>query len=160
MTRLSHGKDAIVERVDTRCLSVPGTSQGVQAALDALASLTSDHGISKAVSWPVEVSLDEVMANVVEHALVGRGDAASVDVELRLDLRVEPPVCEMMVVDDGPAFDPLSAAEPDPALGIDERPIGGLGLALVRRLMDEVEYERRDGRNRLRLRRRLVAIEA
>ena len=148
-----------MERVDTRCLSVPGTSQGVRAALDALAALTTAHGLSKAVCWPVEVSLDEVMANVVEHALDGRGSAATVDVELRLDLGVEPPLCEMMVVDDGPEFDPLSAAEPDPSLGVEERPIGGLGLALVRRLMDEVQYERRDGRNRLRLRRRLVAME-
>jgi anti-sigma regulatory factor (Ser/Thr protein kinase) len=149
-----------VERVETRCLSVPGTSQGVRQALDALADLTAAHGISKAVSWPVEVSLDEVMANVVGHGLEGRGDSATVDVELRLDLGVEPPVCEMMVVDDGPEFDPLSVADPDPALGIEERPIGGLGLALVRRLMDEVHYERRDGKNRVRLRRRLVAIEA
>jgi serine/threonine-protein kinase RsbW len=148
-----------VERVDTRCLSVPGTSQGVRAVLDALTALTTAHGISKAVSWPMEVSLDEVMANVVEHALEGRGSAATVDVELRLDLGLDPPLCEMMVVDDGPEFDPLSAAGPDPSLGIEERPIGGLGLALVRRLMDEVEYERRDGRNRLRLRRRLVAME-
>jgi serine/threonine-protein kinase RsbW/sigma-B regulation protein RsbU (phosphoserine phosphatase) len=149
-----------VERVDARCLSVPGTSQGVQQALDALAALTAAHGISKAVSWPVEVSLDEVMANVVGHALEGRGEAATVDLELRLDLGVEPPLCEMMVVDDGPEFDPLSVPEPDRALGIEERPIGGLGMTLVRRLMDEVEYERRDGRNRLRLRRRLVAISA
>jgi serine/threonine-protein kinase RsbW len=156
----SNGKDAALERVDTRFLSVPGTSQGVQAALDALADLTTAHGISKAVTWPVEVSLDEVMANVVGHAFDGRPEAGTVDLELRLDLGVEPPVCEMMVVDDGPEFDPLSAAEPDRSLGIDERPIGGLGLALVRKLMDEVEYERRDGRNRLRLRRRLVAIEA
>ncbi len=149
-----------MERVDTRCLSVPGTSRGVQAALDALAALTAAHGISKAVSWPMEVSLDEVMANVVEHALGGRGVVATVDLELRLDVGVEPPVCEMMVVDDGPEFDPLSVPEPDPALGIEERPIGGLGLALVRRLMDDVQYERRDGKNRLRLRRRLVAMEA
>jgi anti-sigma regulatory factor (Ser/Thr protein kinase) len=118
------------------------------------------HGISKAVCWPVEVSLDEVLANVVEHAFAGRGETATVDVELRLDVGVEPPVCEMMVADDGPEFDPLSIAEPDPSLGIEERPIGGVGLALVRRLMDEIRYERRDGKNRLRLRRRLVAIEA
>ncbi|HSD25663.1 MAG TPA: ATP-binding protein [Vicinamibacteria bacterium] len=139
---------------------MPGTSQGVQQALDALAALTADHGISKAVSWPVEVSLDEVMANLVGHALEGRGEAATVDVELRLDVGVEPPVCEMMVVDDGPEFDPLSVPEPDRALGIEERPIGGLGMALVRRLMDVVEYERRNGKNRLRLRRRLVAMGA
>jgi anti-sigma regulatory factor (Ser/Thr protein kinase) len=106
------------------------------------------------------LSLDEVMANVVGHALEGRGEAATVDLELRLDVGVEPPVCEMMVVDDGPEFDPLSVPEPDRALGVEERPIGGLGMALVRRLMDEVQYERRDGKNRLRLQRRLVAMEA
>ena len=65
--------------------------------------------------------------------------------------RGEPPRCEVVVSDDGPAFDPLAAAAPDTSLGVEERPIGGLGIALVRRLMDEVEYERRDGRNHLRL---------
>jgi serine/threonine-protein kinase RsbW len=66
----------------------------------------------------------------------------------------------VVVADDGPEFDPLSAAEPDTTLGVEDRPIGGLGIALVRRLMDEVAYERRDGRNRLRFERRLVAMEA
>ena len=65
-----------------------------------------------------------------------------------------------MVSDDGPEFDPLAAAEPDTALGVEERPVGGLGIALVRRLMDAVEYERRGGRNRLLMRRRLVALAA
>jgi anti-sigma regulatory factor (Ser/Thr protein kinase) len=107
----------------------------------------------------VEVSLDEVLANVVRHGLEGRGEAATVEVELRLDVGVEPPVCEMMLTDDGPAFDPLSVPEPDRSLGVEERPVGGLGISLVRRLMDVVEYERRDGKNRLRLRRTLVPME-
>jgi serine/threonine-protein kinase RsbW len=64
------------------------------------------------------------------------------------------------VVDDGPEFDPLAVPDADTTLPLEERPIGGLGITLVRRLMDEAEYERREGRNRLRLRRRLVAIEA
>jgi anti-sigma regulatory factor (Ser/Thr protein kinase) len=145
--------------MDSRRLSVPGTDEGIKAALDALAGLLADRGLSKAVTWPVEVSLDEVLANVVRHGLEGRGEAATVEIELRLDAGVEPPSCEVVVADDGPRFDPLSALEPDTSLGIEERPIGGLGIALVRRLMDEVEYERRDGRNRLRLRRRLVAID-
>jgi hypothetical protein len=53
----------------------------------------------------------------------------------------------------------MAAPEPAMALGVEDRPIGGLGISLVRRLMDEAEYERREGRNRLRLQRRLVAIE-
>jgi anti-sigma regulatory factor (Ser/Thr protein kinase) len=145
--------------LETRRLSVPGTDEGVRAALDALAALVESRGLSKAVTWPVEVSLDEVLANVVHHALEGRGASSVVDVELALDADAQPPECEVVVCDDGPAFDPLLSEAPDTSLGVDERPIGGLGIALVRRLMDEVQYERRDGRNRLRLRRRLVAME-
>ena len=144
--------------LETRRLSVPGTHEGVREALDALAALVTASGLSKAVTWPVEVSLDEVLANVVDHGLVGRGEAR-VEVEMRLDTATEPPACELVVSDDGPAFDPLAVAEPDTAVGVEDRPIGGLGIALVRRLMDEVEYERRGERNRLRLRRRLVAME-
>jgi serine/threonine-protein kinase RsbW len=146
--------------VDTRRLSVPATDEGIRAALDALAALVADHGLSKAVTWPVEVSLDEVLANVVRHGLPGRAGEATVEVELVLDPGAQPPSCQVVVVDDGPEFDPLSAGEPDTSLGVEDRPIGGLGIALVRKLMDEVEYERRGGRNRLRLARRLVAMEA
>jgi serine/threonine-protein kinase RsbW len=142
----------------TRRLSVPATDEGIKVALDALEGLWADQGVSRAVTWPVEVSLDEVLANVVRHALRGRGDLARVELELRLDPG-DPPRCELRLEDDGPEFDPLAAAAPDTSLGVDERPIGGLGIELVKRLMDEVHYERRDGRNRLRLVRRLVAME-
>ena len=142
---------------ETRRLSVPATDEGIKAALDALESLWAAQGVSPAVTWPVEVSLDEVLANVVRHGLEGRGDAARVELEIRLDAG-DPPRCELRVEDDGPEFDPLGKAAPDTALGLDERPIGGLGIELVRRLMDEVHYERRDGRNRLRFARRLVPM--
>lgn len=146
-------------RVDTRRLNVTPTDDGIRTALDALEALMAAHGLSKAVTWPAEVALDEVLANVVRHGLEGRAGTATVGLELRLDAGAEPPVCEVVVTDDGPAFDPLRTPDPDTSLTIEERPVGGLGIALVRRLMDEVEYERRDGKNRLRLRRRLVAME-
>ena len=141
-----------------RKLRVPATDEGIKAALDALESLWAAVGLSRAVTWPVEVSLDEVLANVVRHGLEGRGASAQVELELRVEPG-DPPRCELRVEDDGPEFDPLGAAAPDTSLAVDERPIGGLGIELVRRLMDEVEYERRDGRNRLRLARRLVPME-
>jgi serine/threonine-protein kinase RsbW len=143
---------------ETRRLSVPATDEGIKAALDALESLWAAQGVSPAVTWPVEVSLDEVLANVVRHGLEGRGDAARVELEIRLEAG-DPPRCELRVEDDGPEFDPLGKAAPDTALGLDERPIGGLGIELVKRLMDEVHYERRDGRNRLRFARRLFPME-
>ncbi len=143
---------------ETRRLSVPATDEGIKTALDALESLWAAQGVSRAVTWPVEVSLDEVLANVVRHGLAGRGEAARVELELQLEPG-DPPRCEVRVADDGPEFDPLAAATPDTTLGVDERPIGGLGIELVKRLMDEVHYERTGGRNRLRLVRRLVVME-
>lgn len=143
---------------ETRRLSVPATDEGIKAALDALEGLWTTQGVSRAVTWPVEVSLDEVLANVVRHGLEGRGELARVELELRFEPG-DPPRCEVRVEDDGPEFDPLGAAAPDTSLGVEERPIGGLGIELVKRLMDEVHYERRDGRNRLRLARRLFPME-
>ena len=58
-------------------------------------------------------------------------------------------------MDDGAAFDPTSKADPDTTLGLDDRPVGGLGLYLVRQLMTEVRYRRLRGRNRLTMRRTL-----
>lgn len=142
---------------ETRRLSVPATGEGIQAALDALEGLWAAQGVSRAVTWPVEVALDEVLANVVRHGLAGRGESARVELELRLEPG-DPPRCEVLVDDDGPEFDPLAAAAPDTSLGVEERPIGGLGIELVRRLMDEVQYERKAGRNHLRFVRRLVPM--
>jgi anti-sigma regulatory factor (Ser/Thr protein kinase) len=57
----------------------------------------------------------------------------------------------LTVEDDGPAFDPLSLAVPDVTASLDERPVGGLGVFLVRRMMDSVSYHRVGARNQLRM---------
>jgi anti-sigma regulatory factor (Ser/Thr protein kinase) len=59
--------------------------------------------------------------------------------------------------DDGPAFDPLTAPMPDIDAALEDRPIGGLGIYLLREMMDALEYVRVEGRNRLTLRKRLAA---
>jgi len=53
----------------------------------------------------------------------------------------------LTISDNGPPFDPFARAAPDTTLSIEERQIGGLGIHLVRQMMDEVSYERREGRN-------------
>jgi anti-anti-sigma factor len=59
------------------------------------------------------------------------------------------------ISDNGPPFDPLAFADPDTALSVEEREIGGLGIHLVRQMMDEVSYQRRDGENVVVLAKRL-----
>jgi serine/threonine-protein kinase RsbW len=59
---------------------------------------------------------------------------------------------ELVVEDGGPAFDPLQQATPDLEAALDDRPVGGLGIHLVRQMMDEVAYQRTGQRNRLTMR--------
>ena len=61
----------------------------------------------------------------------------------------------LVLTDTGKEFDPTMVPETDITLSADERPIGGLGIFLIRQIMNEVKYERIDGKNVLTLEKRL-----
>lgn len=133
--------------MDATSLLVPGSEDGLRAARAGLEAFAAARGLSPSAIWPFQVALDEVLSNVVRHG-TGR---APVEVVLRL----QGGLLEMQITDDSAPFDPLAAREPDTAAPLEARAVGGLGITLVRRLMDVVEYERVADRNRLRLRRRV-----
>jgi len=62
----------------------------------------------------------------------------------------------LTVTDDGHPFNPLEAPEPDTTLPVEERPIGGLGIYLLRKMFDRMDYTRTDGKNRVTLRKKLT----
>ena len=95
----------------------------------------------------VNLVLDEIVANVIENAYDDAGEH-----EILVSLTRDGDTLTVRVEDDGRAFDPLQVAPPDLDLPIEERPVGGLGIHLVRSVMDAVDYERRDGRNVLTMR--------
>lgn len=95
----------------------------------------------------VVLATEEVLMNIITHAYPGgRGD-----VRIAVEPQTAPRGLRLIVADDGIAFDPLAAPEPDLTIPLEERPIGGLGILLVKRMMDRVAYERRGGENRLTL---------
>lgn len=91
------------------------------------------------------VALEEVFVNICNHAYPGGVGMAEVDCETTETGLV------LEIADQGPPFDPLSLPDPDLTLELDERPVGGLGVLLVRRLANEVSWRREEGRNILRL---------
>jgi anti-sigma regulatory factor (Ser/Thr protein kinase) len=95
----------------------------------------------------INLVLDEVVANVIEHGYKDGGRH-----EIRVTLTYEGDVLTVVVEDDARAFDPLQAKPPDLDLPLEERPIGGLGIHIVRSVMNEVAYERRGERNILTMR--------
>lgn len=122
-------------------ISVGAHASGVGEVNAAFAGFAEAHALPAAVRRSVNVALDELLANVLSH---GRGrDPCSVIVEVELDQeRVT-----VILTDDGPPFDPFGRGAPDTTLSVEERPIGGLGIHLVGQLMDQVNYQRREGHN-------------
>jgi len=96
---------------------------------------------------PFELVLEEIFMNIVMH---GSQPGRTPCVEVFLDGDTAESVT-MTVEDDGPQFDPLSLPSPDLSVGLDQRPVGGLGVFLVRQMMDTVSYQRVGARNQLRM---------
>ncbi len=118
------------------------------AELDRLAdeveAFGERHAFPRKVIYQVRLVLDELLTNVISYGF-SDGKEHEILVEMcladsRLLLRIE---------DDANGFDPLQADAPDLRSPAEDRAIGGLGIHLVRKLMDSVRYERRDGKNRL-----------
>lgn len=108
----------------------------------AFAEFAAAHDLPAAIRRSVSVALDEILSNTIAYGFAGRRDGAvTVEVELGADR------LSVTLTDDGGPFNPLDVAAPDTALPVEERPVGGLGIHLVRRMMDEVAYHRRADRN-------------
>jgi anti-sigma regulatory factor (Ser/Thr protein kinase) len=139
----------------SRVLIVSSTTEGIRLAAEGFDAFAKAHGLSRHVTWPFQVALDEVVSNVVHHGTRQAGEEGRIAIELHL----QGDQLEMVVVDDGTPFDPLQVPEPDTSQAVEDRPVGGLGILIVRRLMDEITYDRAGGRNRLTMRRKLVVPE-
>ena len=108
------------------------------------------HELPGAALTSLLVSFDEVLSNSISHGYQDREDH-----EICLSLALEGGGVVAEVEDDGVPYDPLGAPPPQLSGGIGERSLGGLGVHFVRTLNDEVAYERRGNRNRLRFSKRV-----
>ena len=96
----------------------------------------------------VHLVLEELVLNIIDYGL----DDGNEDHELEVVLTSEDDNLTIEITDDGIPFDPLKDAKiPDTDAPLEDRPIGGLGVHLVRTMMDEVSYRREDGKNHLTL---------
>ena len=128
----------------------------VSEAADELDVFCTAERLPDDAAWRLRVALDEIVANIVAHSPhCPAATGAAVDVWFCRDGAM----VEVIVADDGPAFDPLARTGPDVSAPLEWRQPGGLGIALVKALMDEVRYER-TSRNVLTIRKRLDASPA
>ena len=135
----------------TRTLTVPGTPDGVREAIAALEAWVGDERVAPQIRRGVLTAVDEVLSNVVRHGFrTGTG-------EMTMTVRASNAALTVEVADTAPAFNPLLVPAPDVHLPLERRRPGGLGVALVRALSDEVVYAFTLNRNVLTLSWRLDA---
>ena len=99
----------------------------------------------------MNLALEEAVVNVIDYAYP-EGTKGDINIEAKAnDLRLK-----FIITDSGTPFDPTAQKEMDTTLSAEERPIGGLGIHLVRQIMDSINYERVNDTNVLTLRKNLT----
>ncbi|MEQ1693712.1 MAG: ATP-binding protein [Gemmatimonas sp.] len=124
-------------------MTFSGTSDEVGRVASAFADFAEVHALPALVRRSMLVALDELVMNAVTHGASAGGAGVRVTVEGTL----EPDRLVVTVCDSGRPFDPLALASPDTTLSVEDRTLGGLGIYLVRQMMDEVRYSRRGDQN-------------
>ncbi len=114
--------------------------------LDSVEAFGRENALGPDLVHRLCLALDEVVANVIRHA---HDEAAGHRIDVRLWLEGGLVIAE--VEDRGHPFDPLQVPPPDLDADVEQRPIGGLGLHILRTVMDRLVYERRGDRNVLRM---------
>ena len=103
-------------------------------------------GLNKKQLGELELSVEEAIVNICSYAHEGSDGELEIIADTDPDGRLV-----VQIIDNGIAFDPLSVPEPDLTVDIADRPIGGLGVFLIKKMMDLVRYRREDGKNILEL---------
>jgi serine/threonine-protein kinase RsbW len=138
--------------VNARHTTVPSDAAHLPALTEFLRDFWSESNLPAGDAVPFELALEEVFMNVVMH-----GAAADRATRVEVSVALVDGGVILIVEDDGPPFDPLSLPAPDLTASLEKRPIGGLGVFLVRKMMDSVRYQRRGARNQLQMT-KLVAV--
>jgi sigma-B regulation protein RsbU (phosphoserine phosphatase) len=127
-------------------ISVPNELSSIDLVNDKFQAFCAENDLSEDVVRRTSVVFDELLNNIVSY---GFDDDGHHEIDVRVSFDGRRLVVE--ILDDGRPFNPFLQESPDTTLPLEEREVGGLGIHLVRKMMDEVAYERRINRNVVRL---------
>lgn len=134
--------------------TVPAEREQLYRVLEFTEDQAKEAGASRKETDRLLLAVEEIFVNIADYAYVdGRGD---VTVKVR---RTDNAQMEITFSDSGVPYDPLEKPDPDTHLAAEKRQEGGLGILLAKNMMDEMEYERRDGRNILTMKKRFMAAK-
>ncbi|MCR5100421.1 MAG: ATP-binding protein [Butyrivibrio sp.] len=103
------------------------------------------------VQMQIEVAVEEIFVNISQYAYAPNTGMAVI----RVDLADDPAEIRISFIDSGVPYNPLAKDDPDVTLSVEERQIGGLGIYMVKKSMDDIFYEYKDGKNCLTITKRI-----
>ncbi len=126
-------------------ITAPATLEHLEGLVKSLSGCAKSQGFDPDKVYNIELAAEEVLVNIFRYAYPEEPG------EVEVNCRMEGVDFILEITDSGIAFDMTQAPPPDREADIAERNIGGLGIFLVKTLMDDVRYRREDGRNILTL---------
>lgn len=129
-----------------KALTVDAKSENLDLVTEFVDNFLEENDCPMKTQMQVNIAIDEVFHNIVSYAYTDKKG----DIEIQIDS--DGPVKLVLIFKDkGVRFDPLQNIDPDITLSSDEREVGGLGIFMVKKLMDVVSYSYEDGMNILTL---------
>ena len=130
-----------------KSITVEAKIENIELVTDFVNAILEEKECSVKMQMQIAVVIDEIFGNIANYAYAPGSGEATVQVEIE----DSPKRLELVFIDKGVPYNPLENKDPDITLDIEERKIGGLGIFLVKKMMDEVSYEYADGQNILKL---------
>ncbi len=129
----------------------------LESLMNASTNFLEDHGVDPMAVYRINLALEELITNTIKH---GYDDYESHDIEVTLEVRETEIVGT--IKDDGHEFNPLTGSTDVRQVALEERPIGGLGLHLLKKMLSQMTYQREENRNILevKMRRAIPIVES
>ena len=127
-------------------LTLPAAAENIEKAVEFVNVQLEAAGCPPKVTVQIDIAIDELFGNIAHYAYGKDTGEATVRVEV-----TEEPAVIITFIDSGIPYNPLEKPDPDVAQSLEERQIGGLGIFMVKKSMDDITYEYKDGQNILRI---------
>ena len=134
-----------------REITVPAAIENLEAVPAFVDGCLEELSCSPRSQMQIAIAVDELFSNIAYYAYPEKTG----EVTVRLEAEAEPTAVALTFIDTGIAYDPLSKKDPDLTLSAQERQIGGLGIYMVKKTMDSVSYSFQDGKNILKIVKRI-----
>ena len=118
----------------------------IETLAEAITNYCKENGVAEPISYDIRLALEEAISNTIKY---GYDDHDLHNIYVRIGISKQELLIE--IEDDARAFNPLEAPTPDFSLPVEQKPIGSLGIYLMRSVMDRIDYERSGTKNILRL---------